>query len=92
MRYVICYDIVKSGRRRKVANELLDLGDRVQKSAFECDIKTDAALRRLINRLEALIDPSTDTLRAYRICGACLSEARCRGVDLKPAPVKLVII
>ena len=40
MLYLICYDIASPRRRRKLADVLLDYGARVQKSAYECDLKT----------------------------------------------------
>ena len=38
MLYLICYDIASPRRRKKLADVLLDCGDRVQKSAYECDL------------------------------------------------------
>ena len=36
MLYLIYYDIASPRRRKKLADVLLDCGDRVQKSAYEC--------------------------------------------------------
>lgn len=91
MLYMICYDVVSSRRRRKIANLLLDHGTRVQKSAFECDLSTDARLRDLLSRVRAGVDPKTDTVRVYRVCASCRVEAEAIGVN-HARPVEQTII
>ena len=92
MLYVLCYDIVSNRRRKKVADALLDFGGRVQKSTFECDLKTEAKLRELLARVRPLLNPKTDTLRVYRVCAACRQECTLAGLDLAPPPLKKTII
>ena len=92
MLFLICYDIVSARRRRKVAGALLDQGPRVQKSAFECNVKSAAKLRVLVERLCGLIDIQTDTIRVYRICGACATELTLLGIDRAPPPRGKTII
>lgn len=92
MLYVICYDITKNGIRRKAANAVLDFGGRVQKSTYECDFRTEARLRVLMRRLRDIIDPVTDSVRAYRVCASCLPQRRLIGIDLAPEPLKRTII
>lgn len=76
MLYMICYDVVSSRRRRKVANLLRDHGTRVQKSAFECALSTDVRLRDLLLRMRTEVDPKTDTVRVYRVCASCRTEMK----------------
>lgn len=92
MLYVVCYDIVSDRRRKKVADMLLDFGSRVQKSAFECDLKTESRRRELLSRVRPLLDPKTDTLRLYRVCAACVGERKLVGVDKAPPPPQKTII
>ncbi len=69
MLVLVTYDVsteTKEGQRRlrRVARECTNMGQRVQKSVFEClvDPVQWVALR---NRLENLIDSECDSLRFY---------------------------
>lgn len=92
MLYFVCYDIVSGTRRRKVANVLLDYGDRVQKSAYECDLKTEARLREMLARARIQLDLHRDTLRVYRGCASCRDEAQALGLDHARLPKKTIIL
>lgn len=92
MLYVVCYDIVDNRRRRKVSNVLLDFGSRVQKSAFECDLKTAAKRRELLRRVKPLLDTQTDSLRVYRVCAACVEEREVCGIDMTPIRLPVIIL
>ena len=77
--YVVPYDIVDNRRRVKASEALKDLGySRVQKSVFECRL-VDRSLKRLIERLEEIIDEHTDNVLIYRLCGACVPKKRSVG-------------
>lgn len=91
MLYLICYDVTSPKSRRKLANALLDFGDRVQKSAYECDLKSEARLRSLLDRLRPHLDPRRDTLRVYRVCASCRIELQALGLD-HAQPVRSTII
>jgi len=78
--HLFCYDIVDDRRREKVAKLMEAHGARVQKSVFECVLEPDR-LERLIARALKLIDKKTDSLRVYRLCGACLRQVRRLGRD-----------
>lgn len=92
MLYLICYDVVKSRNRRRLANLLLDHGTRVQKSAFECDLATEARLRALVTNARRCLCPETDTLRVYRVCASCRSEALALGLDhARPVPPTIIV-
>lgn len=70
--YLIAYDVTLDKRRAKVAALLEDYGTRVQFSVFEADLP-ERALGKVLSRARDLIDPTTDSLRAYSLC------MRCRG-------------
>ena len=71
MLILVCYDVTTEtpeGRRRlrRVAKACEGMGQRVQKSVFECRVNQmqyEALERRLIER----IDPKEDCLRLYRL-------------------------
>jgi CRISPR-associated protein Cas2 len=71
MDILVCYDVnteEREGRRRlrHVANACQSLGQRVQKSIFECRIN-EMQFQAFVAKLEKLIDPKTDSLRLYRL-------------------------
>lgn len=71
MLVVVCYDVnteTKEGQRRlrRVAKVCEAVGQRVQKSVFECRIDL-AQLETLERNLLEEIDTTTDCLRFYRI-------------------------
>ena len=70
MRYVICYDISSSRRRRRVADCLDGYGDRIQESVFEAILDT-RLFDRCISEIAGLIDPVEDSVAAYALCGTC---------------------
>ncbi|MGP1383439.1 MAG: CRISPR-associated endonuclease Cas2 [Thainema sp.] len=64
MFYLICYDIVKTSRRNKVAHLLEGYGLRVQKSVFECVLE-DNQLGLLQRKLTRYIKAEEDQVRFY---------------------------
>lgn len=80
MLVIVCYDVnteTKEGRRRlrRVARICEGMGQRVQKSVFEC--QTDrAGFEALERELVSAIDRDADNLRFYRI-------AELRGYEVK---------
>jgi CRISPR-associated protein Cas2 len=71
MLVVVCYDVnteTKAGRRRlrRVAKTCESVGQRVQKSVFECQVDL-AGLEGLERRLLREVELSQDCLRLYRI-------------------------
>ncbi len=79
MLFVIAYDVVDDGRRRRVMDTLKDFGRRVQYSVFECDLDA-RALEELAGRLRVELDESADSCRVYRLCAACAAEVRILGL------------
>ncbi|MBL3529328.1 MAG: CRISPR-associated endonuclease Cas2 [gamma proteobacterium endosymbiont of Lamellibrachia anaximandri] len=67
MLWMICYDITDNRRRHRVEKALLGRGERVQKSIFECHLRTRER-KSLEQKLIRLIDSEEDNLRFYRLC------------------------
>jgi CRISPR-associated protein Cas2 len=82
MKYVIAYDIESDAVRGRVADVLLAMGERVQKSVFECVLAPEE-LDALVQRLQREIGATQGNVRIYRLCGSCL-EARSVSVRHKP--------
>ncbi len=71
MRTVICFDVSDDRQRYKLGRVLLSVSARVQKSVFEAPALQRAAYLRLRSRCESLVDPTTDSIRYYRVCASC---------------------
>lgn len=78
MLVLISYDIADEKRLRKVAILMEDYGTRVQRSVFECLIEERQVLQ-LIDKLVKVIEPSEDSTRIYRFCGACQERVQILG-------------
>ena len=70
---LISYDISDNRRRNKVANYLLDFGQRVQYSVFEISENREI-LEEIFSHLQTLITPEKDSIRMYIICRSCRDE------------------
>lgn len=84
MLVIVCYDVnteKREGRRRlrRVARVCEGVGQRVQKSVFECQIGL-MRMEELERHLLAEIDPSEDNLRLYRMPDTRGCEVRQHGV------------
>ena len=71
MNILITYDVsteTAAGRKRlrKVALACLDVGQRVQKSVFECSV-TEMQYEEVMRRLLDIIEEKEDSLRVYRL-------------------------
>lgn len=71
MLVLVTYDVATTDKKgaarlRAVARACRDHGQRVQYSVFEIEVDP-ARWTRLKARLEALIDPATDSLRYYHL-------------------------
>lgn len=84
MRFVIAYDVSDDGKRGKLANLLLDYGERVQKSVFEAELSSkdvQELLTRAVNYLE-----QEDSLRLYPLCQTCTRNVQIYGRSPAAAP------
>ncbi|MGB5098477.1 MAG: CRISPR-associated endonuclease Cas2 [Porticoccaceae bacterium] len=80
MLVVVTYDVsteTSAGRRRlrRVAKVCESMGQRVQKSVFECQVN-DMQMEDLERRLLAEIDETADNLRFYRITESALVRVK----------------
>lgn len=83
MLVIVCYDVsteTRSGRRRlrRVAKVCESMGQRVQKSVFECQV-TLAQLEGLERKLLAEVNLEEDRLRLYRLPDSQGCEVREHG-------------
>jgi len=81
---IVCYDVnteSQAGRRRlrRVAKVCESVGQRVQKSVFECQVDL-MRMEALEQRLLAEIDLKEDNLRLYRLSDGRGCEVREHGV------------
>jgi len=74
MRVLIAFDVSCDRRRYRVVRVLKDYAVRVQKSVFEANDLPQAAYLRLRSRVEGAIDPKTDSIRYYQLCGTCVGR------------------
>jgi len=83
MLVIVCYDVnteTRAGRRRlrRVAKVCESVGQRVQKSVFECQIDL-AGMEEIERRLLREIDLGLDCLRLYRMADTRGCEVREHG-------------
>lgn len=68
--WMVAYDVADNQRRQRVAQALLGYGDRIQYSVFECRLNA-RELVRLRQRVTEIIEPDSDSVRWYPLCGPC---------------------
>jgi CRISPR-associated protein Cas2 len=83
MIYLIAYDITNDSLRNLIKKYLSGWGRRVQKSVFECDLKSDE-LKQVASHLKNLIKKETDRCHIYRLCAECISFRDVIGSDIEP--------
>lgn len=92
MFYVVSFDISDDRARYRAAKLLKSYGYRVQKSVFECSDLTEKKFLTMKDRLEALIDFTTDSVRYYRQCRGCLQDFEFSGIGEGPEVRKFGIV
>ena len=80
MRVVVAYDVSLDQRRRKVAEALEAVLVRVQYSVFEGGVPS-MVLAGAVGRAVGWLDLETDSLRVYRLCGACAKRVEVFGLE-----------
>ena len=78
MYLIVCYDIVQNRRRSRILRRLREYLTHVQKSVFEGELE-DARLDELRQMLLEEMDPVTDTIRVYHLCGRCIPATELLG-------------
>ena len=79
MMITVSYDIVDNKQRTRLAKKLLNYGQRVQYSVFECNL-TKKQIAEMKKQLLPLIDLKKDSLRIYRICDSCRKQVESFGI------------
>ena len=91
MFYVISYDIPDDRRRNQLANALKGFGTRVQYSVFEAHLSR-AQYEELKRTVSRIINPSEDSVRYYRLCGACAERIEVPAIgEVTPDPKTIVV-
>ena len=91
MFYVISYDIPDDRRRNQLAKTLKGFGTRVQYSVFEAHLNR-GEYQELKRAVERVINPSDDSVRYYRLCGACADRVEVPAIgDITPDPKTIVV-
>ena len=91
MFYVISYDIPDDRRRNQLAKALKGFGTRVQYSVFEAHLNR-REYQELKRAVERVITPSEDSVRYYRLCGACADRVEVPAIgDVTPDPKTIVV-
>jgi len=91
MLVAICYDVVDDNRRLRLAGLLEGVADRVQRSVFEGRLD-DETLARVIRRAAKVIDPTTDSVRVYRLCETCVRRITVIGLGGVAPDEKVIVI
>jgi CRISPR-associated protein Cas2 len=81
--WIVAYDIADPKRLRKVAQQLEDAGERVQKSIFEVALSADER-KRLERRLANSITHDEDHVLLHPVCTTCRARTLWQG--LSPGP------
>jgi len=92
MFYVCCFDISDDKTRYRAVKTIKGLGGRVQKSIFEFSDISEKQLLVLKDKLEAIIDHQTDSVRYYRLCRACLAEVEWSGKGAPPQTDNFLVL
>lgn len=76
--WLICFDVSGEKRLRRIAKALEGVGQRVQKSVFECHLD-EIELGELQGRIDAIMDKTEDHVRYYPLCGKDRPEIKIDG-------------
>lgn len=77
--HVFAYDIAEDKRRNQAAETLLNFGERVGLSLFECRVEAQR-VEEILSQLQEIIAPRTDRVNLYRLCAYCERANRIAGV------------
>lgn len=89
-RYVIVYDISDSKIRDQVFKLLKGVGEPVNYSVFECELKKKE-LKLLRDKIKNLIDPKKDVVIYYPLCLNCLARVLSDGLVVPRNLDKIVL-
>ncbi|MGJ5818189.1 CRISPR-associated endonuclease Cas2 [Paludibaculum fermentans] len=83
MEYLVCYDLKDDRRRIRIAEVLLDFGQRIQESVFIVFLEPPLHEKMLI-RLQAELEPTEDKLHVFAICDGCAGKTLALGQGRVP--------
>lgn len=79
--YIVSYDVSSDRLRNKIVKVLLNYGQRVQYSVFECEIPRKS-FEQMYQKLAVLMAASEEgNIRLYHLCGKCEEEVREIGIQ-----------
>ena len=81
---VVVYDISDNKTRRIVGEILEAYGKRVNRSVFECSLKTVKQRKDLEQAIVNEIDIGNDSIRIYAVCANCMVNSSVLGDEPKP--------
>ncbi len=84
MRVVVAYDVSEDRARARLAAVLCEVGIRLQRSVFECEVSAEQ-LEGIVERARELLDLNHDVMHVFRQCGPCGDAA----VEIGQAPPDL---
>jgi CRISPR-associated protein Cas2 len=91
MKVIVAYDISDDGDRAKFSAALSTVGERLQRSVFQCDL-TEQQLAQILRHANNLIDHTNDAVHVFPQCPTCTQEVRTVGVAHVPKAVEYWII
>ena len=91
MRYLIAYDITDDRRRYRIAQTLLDYGQRLQESLFLCYLES-GQLQTLRARLVSHLELTEDRLHIIPLCASCWASTEAFGRAERPEEKAFIII
>ncbi len=91
MKYVISFDITDDRIRSRAVKILSEYAYRVQKSVFE-GLVSKESIEEIEKKISAVIDPKTDSVRIYPLCGKCEPEVKILGTGKKIEHVDYIIL
>jgi len=87
---LVSYDVVKDGRRNKIATILEDYGRRLQYSVFECELDQEH-LDEMRQRLLKTYCPEEDKIGLYHLCRDCVQRRELYGEHEEPEEPEVYI-
>ncbi len=91
MLILVSYDIANNKRRNKIAKTLLDYGERVQYSVFECNLNQKLQ-NALTKELKKIINDEEDSIRIYPMRADSAAQVQVLGKAKPPAEDPIVYI
>lgn len=89
--FLVVYDISNDRRRTKLHTRLLDFGNPVQYSVFECLLSKDD-VGTMKSAVKRIAKGKSDHVRFYEICGACQKKIEIIGRSEVSKVAKVIVV